>query len=92
MINLARQNSEEQPDVTPDDTSRRRRAVGTGLCETGGNRNRRAIGGAKTAARKAHLSVQMGGGQLPSKPITRYNSERDHPGNRRPQRYPGRPR
>jgi len=90
MISYAQKNPKDQPtSLPPDDHIARRRHVC--LCRPFARRwkpqppcNRRA----KTAARQGHLKIQMGGMAAAINVSYRAYSERDHPGDRRPQRYP----
>src|SRR5260370_25851776 len=63
------------------------------LLRDGGNRSRRAIGRRRPPPRQgpSHGANGRHGSRRRSLSYSAY-SERDHPGNRRPQRYPGRPR
>jgi pilus assembly protein CpaE len=62
MINLARQNSEEQPDVTPDDyIAPAPRVSVQAFCETAETATAVRSAGEDRRLGKAHLSVQMGG-------------------------------
>ena len=62
MINLARQNSEEQPDVTPDDyIAPAPRVSVQAFCETAETAAAVRSAGEDRRLGKAHLSVQMGG-------------------------------
>ena len=67
--------------------------VGAGLLRDGGNRRRRAVGGRGPPPRQGASQDPDGRHGGRHRGLShRADAERDHPGNRRPQRYPGRPR
>ena len=97
MISHARQTSEDQPEHTPphadDYIAPAPRVSVQAFCETAATATAVRSAAEDRRLAKAHLTVKMGGMATAIETYhTRADAERDHPGDRRPQRYPCRPR